>query len=192
MSQEQNVLKAVTREAGSKGQARRVRVEGLVPAVVYGHGVQDLSVSVDPGELERVLRTEYAYNAVFTLAVEGGASHQVMVRELQFNSVKRVVTHVDFKVVTSDDVVFIDVPVVTEGRSVGVAQGGRLDIVKRAVKVRTTVSAIPAEVRHDVTELGIGEQVYVDELAAPEGSSFVFNNRYPVIRVVRRRGAKAE
>ena len=191
MSQEKNVLKAVAREIGSKGRARSVRRDGLIPAVAYGHGVNDLVISVDPKELERVLRTDYAYNAVFDLAVEGGDTHQVMVRELQFDSVKRVVTHVDFKVVRDSDTVVVHIPVVTEGRSTGVAQGGRLDIVQRAVKVRTTVSSIPIDVTHDVTELGIGEQVYIDEMTAPEGSEFVFNNRFPVIRVARRRGAKA-
>lgn len=191
MSQEKNVLKAVTREIGSKGRARSVRRDGLVPAIVYGHGVNDLVVAVEPKELERVLRTEYAYNAVFDLAVEGGETHQVMVRELQFNSVKRVVTHIDFKVVKDDDSIIVGIPVIAEGRSAGVAQGGRLDIVKREVKVRTTVSKIPVDVRHDVTAVEIGEQVYIDEMTAPEGSEFVYNNRYPVIRVVRRRGAKA-
>lgn len=191
MSQEKNVLKAVTREIGSKGRARSVRRDGLVPAIVYGHGVNDLVVAVEPKELERVLRTEYAYNAVFDLAVEGGETHQVMVRELQFNSVKRVVTHIDFKVVKDDDSIVVGIPVIAEGRSAGVAQGGRLDIVKREVKVRTTVSKIPVDVRHDVTAVEIGEQVYIDEMTAPEGSEFVYNNRYPVIRVVRRRGAKA-
>lgn len=191
MSQEKNVLKAVSREAGSKGQARSVRRDGLIPAIVYGHGVNDLVVAVDPKEFEAALRTEYAYNAVFDLAVEGGATHQVMVRELQFNSVKRTVTHVDFKVVQDNDVVVVAIPVVADGRSVGVAQGGRLDIVKREVKVRTTVANIPVDVTYDVTNLDIGEQVYIDEMTAPEGASFVYNNRYPVIRVVRRRGAKA-
>lgn len=191
MTVETNVLKATTRAAGSKGAARQVRRAGLVPAIAYGHGVQDLVVAVDPAELEIVLRTERAYNAVFQLEIEGQGAHQVMVRDLQFDSVKRVVTHVDFKIVKDDEEILVDIPVVTTGRSKGVAAGGRLDIVRRAVKVRTTVAQIPVNVSHDVTTLEIGGQVYIDEMTAPEGTTFLFNHRFPVIRVVRRRGAKA-
>lgn len=191
MTAERNTLQATVREPGSKGSVRTVRRAGLVPGVAYGHEVKDLVVSVDPVELERVLRTEYAYNAVFNLEVEGQGTHQVMVRELQFNSVKRVVTHVDFIVVRDGDTLNIEVPVEATGRSKGVAMGGRLDIVRRTVLVSTSVAAMPTVIEHDVTALDIGEQVYIDEMIAPEGSSFVVNNRYPVIRVVRRRGAKA-
>lgn len=192
MAVENNVLKATVRKAGSKGAARAARREGLVPGIVYGGQVKDLAVAVSPAALEAVLRTEYAYNAVFTIEIEGEGSHKVMVRELQFDSVRRKVTHVDFKVVTADERIVVEVPVVTTGRSRGVAQGGRLDVVRREVKVSTTVENIPVDIKHDVTPLGIGEQVYIDEMESPEGSEFLFNHRYPVIRVVRRRGAKAE
>lgn len=190
MAEQNNVMKATTRASGSKGAARRVRQGGLVPGVVYGNGIAGLSIAFDVDDLERVLRTEHAYNAAFTLEVEGEGNHLVMVREIQFDSVRRVPTHVDFKVVRPDERVKVEIPVTATGRSKGVAIGGRLDIVRRTVKIATTVEHIPTEVTHDVTPLGIGDQVYIDEMTAPEGSSFVFNHRYPVIRVARRRGAK--
>lgn len=192
MAEQNNVMKATLRASGSKGVARRVRRDGLVPGVVYGNGIVGLSVAFDVDDLERMLRTEHAYNAAFTLEVEGEGSHLVMVREIQFDSVRRAVTHIDFKVVRPDERVELEVPVVATGRSAGVALGGRLDIVRRTVKIATTVAHIPTEVAHDVTPLAIGDQVYIDEMNAPEGSSFVFNHRYPVIRVARRRGAKTE
>lgn len=192
MAEQNNVMKATLRASGSKGAARRVRRDGLVPGVVYGNGIVGLSVAFDVDDLERMLRTEHAYNAAFTLEVEGEGSHLVMVREIQFDSVRRAVTHIDFKVVRPDERVELEIPVVATGRSAGVALGGRLDIVRRTVKIATTVAHIPTEVTHDVTPLAIGDQVYIDEMNAPEGSSFVFNHRYPVIRVARRRGAKTE
>ena len=190
MTVENNTLKATVRAAGSKGAARAVRREGLVPGVAYGNGIQDLVVAVSPADLETVLRTEYGFNGVFNLEIEGQGTHKVMVRDVQIHSVKRVITHVDFKIVTDDEKIAIDVPVEATGRSTGVAKGGRLDIVRRVVKVHTTVSQMPAVITHDVTDLDIGEQVYIDEMEAPEGSSFFFNHRFPVLRVVRRRGAK--
>lgn len=191
MAQESIRLSATTRTIGSKSAARAVRRAGNVPGVVYGHDVKDVVVSVDPRELEATLRGEYAYNAVFDLVVDDKETYQVMVRDLQFNSVTRTVTHVDFKVVKNDDKIILEVPVVATGVAKGVAKGGRLDIVRRSVKVATTVHEIPVNVTHDVTELEIGDQVYIDEIAEPEGGKFEFNHRYPVIRVARRRKAVA-
>lgn len=187
MADTANNLKATTRNAGAKSVVRAVRREGLVPGVVYGHDIEGVLVSVEPRELERVLTTDYAYNAAFDLEIDGKDTHKVMVREMQFDSVRRVVTHVDFKVVHDDERVEIDVPVQTTGTAKGVVEGGRLDIVRRAVKIVTTVSNIPVAVIQDVTPLKIGDQIYIDEMEAPEGSSFLFNHRYPVIRVARRR-----
>lgn len=192
MTEQANSLKATTRQAGAKSVVRAVRREGLIPGVVYGHDVKDVLVSVDPRGLEVVLRTEYAYNAVFNLEVDGKDTYQVMVRDLQFDSVRRVITHVDFKVVRNDERVVLEVPVQTTGTAKGVVKGGRLDIIRRSVKIVTTVSEIPVAVIHDVTKLEIGDQVYIDEMTEPEGSKFEFNHRYPVIRVARRRAAATD
>lgn len=180
-------LKATTRTAGAKSVVRAVRREGLVPGVVYGHDIEGVLVSVDPRELERVLKTEYAYNAAFELEIDGKDTHKVMVRDLQFDSVRRAVTHVDFKVVRDDERVELEVPVKTSGTPKGVVEGGRLDLVRRSVKIVTTVANIPIAIIQDVTPLKIGDQIYIDEMEAPEGCTFMFNHRYPVVRVARRR-----
>lgn len=187
MTESANSLKATSRTAGAKSVVRAIRREGLVPGVVYGHDVKDVLVSVDPRDLESVLRTEYAYNAVFDLVVDDKDTHHVMVRDLQFDSVRRVVTHVDFKVVRDDERVVVEVPVQTKGTAKGVIEGGRLDVIRRSVKIVTTVAGIPVAVIHDVSPLKIGDQVYIDEMEEPEGSAFDFNHRYPVIAVRRRR-----
>lgn len=187
MTESANSLKATSRTAGAKSVVRAIRREGLVPGVVYGHDVKDILVSVDPRDLEAALRTEYAYNAVVDLVVDEKDTYHVMVRELQFDSVRRVVTHVDFKVVRDDDRVVVEVPVRTTGTAKGVIEGGRLDVIRRSVQVVTTVSDIPVAVIHDVSPLKIGDQVYIDEMEEPEGCTFEFNHRYPVLAVRRRR-----
>lgn len=189
MSVEPISLNAEARETGSKSRARSVRREGRIPGVVYGNGVEGVSVSVDPKELEVALRTEYGFNKVIALEVNG-KTHRCMVREYQFDSVRRVMTHVDFLVIDDDQEVVVEVPVATTGKSEGVAMGGRLDIVSRAVKVRCKVKDIPSIIEHDVTKLQISEQVYIDEINEPEGCSFEFNHRFPVIRIARKRGAR--
>lgn len=191
MTEQATSLQAISREAGAKSAARAVRRAGRVPAVVYGHDIKDVLISVEPREFEAMLRTDYAYNAVFDLVVDEKDTYHVMVRDMQFDSVRREVTHIDFKVVRDDERVVVEVPVRTTGTAKGVTKGGRLDIVRRSVKIVTTVSDIPVAVLHDVTPLEIGDQVYIDEMEEPEGSKFEFNHRYPVLRVARRRAAAA-
>lgn len=190
MSNEMMTLKATKREFGTKGAARRVRAAGKIPAVVYGNKIDNVPVAVEPKEIEECLRTEYGFNAVFQLDVEGGESLRVMVKDYQFHGVRRELTHLDFIVVTGDDAVTIHVPIEATGKSAGVVMGGRLDIVARTVKIRCTVDTIPATIQHDVTPLEIAESVYIDEMTAPDGVEFVFDNRFPVIRIARKRGPK--
>lgn len=188
MSDEMMTLKATTRESGTKGAARRVRAGGQIPSVVYGNGIDNLAIAVDPKELELCLRSEYGFNAVFHLDCEGAETYTVMVKDYQFHGVRREITHVDFIVVTGDDTVTIQVPIETTGKAKGVVMGGRLDVVARAVKLRCTVKDIPAAVIHDITRLRIGDAVYIDEIDPPEGCEFVYDHRFPVIRIARKRG----
>lgn len=192
MSTERMTLAAKMREVGKKGINRRLRASGLIPAVVYGKGGAAQPVTVEPKALEEVLTTEYGFNNVFHLAVEGGETHLVMVKDRQFDPIRREITHLDFYTVDPEQVVEVNVPVRAVGVAAGVKMGGRLLIVARAVKVRAAVKNIPATVDHDVTAMQVSEAAYVDEMTAPEGCEFVFKNRFPVINIQRKRGAKAE
>jgi large subunit ribosomal protein L25 len=187
---EKLTLQATTRTTGSKGERKQARRDGLVPAVVYGRGEEGKAIFVEPKALKVVLSTAYAFNNVFDLAIEGSEPVQCMVKAHQIDPVRRNITHVDFYRVTDEQMVMIDVPVEATGTAVGVKMGGRLQIVSRAVKLRCAVRDIPATVPHDVTKVQVSESVYIDEITPPEGCEFMYRNRYPVIRVARKRGAK--
>lgn len=187
--QELTTLSATSRAAGNKGHARRLRASGMLPAVVYGKNAEPTPVAVSPKETAAVLSTEFGFNKVFHLDVSGTAT-LVMVKDYQFDPIRRELTHVDFYAVDPDQAVTLRVPVSTTGASIGVKAGGRLQVVSRDVKLTCKVKDIPSTVPHDVTNVHVGESVYIDEMSAPEGCEFVFKNRYPVIRVARKRGAK--
>jgi large subunit ribosomal protein L25 len=189
MQMERMTLTGETRPTGVKRASNKTRRLGRIPGVVYGPGVDSFALSVDPKELEGALLTSFGRNNVFNIAFDG-ATHSVMVKDTQFDPVRREMTHVDFYVVQPEQEIVIDVPVETQGRSAGERLGGLLQIVSRTVRVRCQVKDIPATVPHDVTDVGLAEQVYVDEMTAPDGCSIEFKNRFPVIRVATRRGAK--
>lgn len=183
-------LKVTRRDGTGKGPARRLRAEGLLPGIVYGELEETVPVTIDPKPLAEVLSTPYGFNNVFELVIDDGAPLLCMVKERQFDSVRRCLTHVDFLVVRPDRYVAINVPVKPLGRSEGEKAGGRLMVVAREVKLRTQVQHVPEAVTHDISALQISEQVYIDEITPPAGSEFIFRNRYPVIRIARKRGAK--
>ena len=185
-------LRAEVREGAGKNANRRVRAGGLLPAVVYGDGVENATIAVSPKELTTALSNPYIFNSVFRLEREGQEPVLCMIKERQFDSVRRVLTHVDFLAVSPERFVTIDVPVDPQGKSEGEKLGGRLVVVSRSVKLRCRVKDIPVSVPHDVSPLRVSESVYVDEMTAPAGCELVYKNRFPVIRVARKRGAKVQ
>ena len=188
MNTEIETLAAADRSETGTGAARRLRATGQIPAIVYGKS-DPVSVSISRHDFLPMTRTEYGFNKVFTLDVKGG-NRLCMVKDYQIDSVRREITHVDFYEVDPEQFVTIKVPVTTTGTSVGVKAGGRLVVVAREIKVRCKVKDIPAAVPHDVTALQVSEAVYVDEMSAPQDCELVFKNRFPVIRVAKKRAGK--
>ncbi|MFT6398202.1 MAG: large subunit ribosomal protein L25 [Bradymonadia bacterium] len=181
-------LSAQARDTSIKRCGRRTLEEGLIPGVVYGPKTESFGVKCDLKDLHGVLTTNYGRNAVIALTIDG-STYNCMVKETQFDVVKRSITHVDFYVVEDEQPVTLDVPVEPVGTSAGEKLGGLMQVVSRTIKVNCKVKDIPPTVQHDVTEMDLGDALYIDEIAAPEGCEIFFKNRFPVIRVAVRRGA---
>src|SRR3954453_11378037 len=109
-------LKAESGRAPGSRAAGRLRVAGQIPAVVYGHGITPVPVSVDWRELRVALTTDAGSNALINLAV-GAESHLTIVRDMQRHPIRHDVLHVDFQVVSRDEVISMDVPVVLHGEN---------------------------------------------------------------------------
>lgn len=163
---EKIAIKAEVREKRGKGPARRLRAAGKLPGVVYGPGVDATPIALSPRALEAGLRTEKRRNQVFELEL-GETKHSVMVRDLLVHPVSRALLHVDFYVVSEDRPVHTSVPVVTKGRSRGVQRGGKLRQAIRMIDIVAAPSDIPASVVVDITNLDIGDSVYVESLELP-------------------------
>lgn len=185
----QLVLEATPRAASGSAVARRVRAEGVIPGILYGGGGAATPLTVAPKAVKAVLSTAHGWNNVFQLEI-GGQSHQCMVKDWQFDPVRRVLTHIDFYIVDGDQKIVVDVPVEAVGNSVGVKAGGRLQILARTVRLRCAVKDIPATVPYDVTDVGLGDTVSIEQFTPPAGCEFVYRNRFPVLRIARKRGAK--
>ncbi|MGC8627694.1 MAG: 50S ribosomal protein L25 [Acidimicrobiales bacterium] len=170
------------RTTGSR-PSRRLRNAGRVPAVLYGHGMKPLAVSVDARELRSAL-SSHGLNRALNLEV-GGTNHLVMARELQRHPVRRTLTHVDFQVVRRDEVVHAEVPVTLTGDAVAVTrEQGILEHTLSMLSVRAIPEQIPSEIAVDVSGLAIGDVVRVKDLKLPAGVTTDLDPEEPVVIAV--------
>ncbi|MFB6374743.1 MAG: 50S ribosomal protein L25 [Bradymonadaceae bacterium] len=185
MATETPTLEVSPRDQTGSGPAGRLRREGMIPGVCYGNGNGSTSVTLDPDELRDVLDTGQGRNTVFRVDVDGKDQFEhVLVRDYQFDPVKRELTHVDLFVVSPDREIVVDVPVEPYGEAEGVRQGGQLQIVRPEVPVMCTPATIPDAIEVDVTDLGPDDSKKVSELEYPDGLESAAETDFPVIRVM--------
>ena len=163
-------LEAVVRESRGKNEARRLRVAGQIPAVVYGGGKDPQAVAVSPKELSRLLHSEAGLNTLIDLAVDGTKT-KVIVKDFLLQPITQQLMHADFYRVALDRKVQVKVAVRLHGEPRGVKlQGGMLDFVHREVEVESLPTEIPDLIEIDVSGLSVGEGVHVRDVA--EGQSW--------------------
>ena len=156
------------REAGTRS-SKRLRREGKVPGIVYGHGADPVAVAVDARELRHALNTEAGVNALINLSIDG-TSQLTMPRVLQRHPVRNTVTHVDFQVVSRDEVVSAEVPFQLIGEATEVTTNdGVVEQALFALTIHATPSAIPSHIEVDISELTIGDAIRVGDLRLPSG-----------------------
>lgn len=176
-------LEAKSRTAAGKSEARRVRKEGLVPAVAYGKGFPSTPIAVPPKAVAAILKSELGKNTVLELTLDG-KKLLAMIRDFSVHPVQRSLEHVDFVEVKLDRPVEIDVPLLATGKAAGVAKGGVLRIVYRLVPVRCLPDRIPAKIESDVSHLELGEHITTQDLKLPEGVTVRLPAEQTLIAVV--------
>jgi large subunit ribosomal protein L25 len=161
-------LKADSRTGVGKGEAKRLRRTGRIPAIAYGKGIPSTPLAVAPKDVLGILKSERGKNSVIQMAA-GGKSLTVMIRDYSYHPLTRELEHVDFVEVKLDQEVDADVPLHTTGKAVGVTLGGILRQVYRTLPVRCTPDRIPVSLSVDVSHLKLGEHVATQDLKLEEG-----------------------
>ncbi len=162
----------IGRVHGSRS-SRRLRRDGRVPAIVYGHGLEARSVAVDRRDLLAALHTEAGLNALISLQVEGD-EYLTVAREVQRHPVRGDITHLDFIRISLDENIEAEVPVEFTGIPVGVREAkGIVETVHASVIVSCLPTAIPSHITIDISELHIGESARVADLPELPGVTYV-------------------
>jgi large subunit ribosomal protein L25 len=163
---EEITINAEPRETRGKNEARRLRVKGLAPGVLYGANGPAVAVAVNPKELTKILNSRSGHNTIFTLAVQGGEATPVMIVDWQSDPVRDVMLHVDLKRIDLSKRIQVKVPVRTIGEPKGVKlQGGLLEAITREVEIECLPNEIPEYFTVDVTELMIGQNLRSSDIA---------------------------
>jgi large subunit ribosomal protein L25 len=180
----ETVLQAeVGRRAGSS-DARRLRADGKIPAVVYGHGMDPISVSVDRRELRQALSGGAGMNTILDLTVDGTV-YPSLIKDIQRHPVKRSVQHIDFIQVNLNEEVVVSIPIHLEGEAKDVsANGGLVDLSMQELQVRTTPRNIPDSVIIDVSEMTMDTVIRVEDIALPSGVAAEADADTPVVTVL--------
>ncbi len=179
-----NTLEATARAATSKNAARRVRVAGQVPAVVYGAGKNSQTVSVDPRQVKRILYSETGHNTIVDLRLPDELT-KAMIVDWQYEPIKGALLHVDFKRIAMDKVLRVSVPILLKGEAAGVKlEGGIMEQILREVEIECLPADIPGHIDVDVSGLAFGQMIRVADLPHGEKLKFLTDANQMVAHVI--------
>jgi len=184
------ILDAVKRNTKGKNEARRLRMAGKIPAVLYGaqkagDAPAPESVAVDPKPFMKILHSKSGLNTLITLKMDGASDTRVLVKNVQLDPITHHLLHADLYRVNMDRKIKVVVPITLKGEARGVkVDGGVLDFVHREIEVDVLPANIPDSIEIDVTDLGIGDAVHVRDLAASAAWTPVTEGELMIVHVI--------
>lgn len=175
-------LEAQPRTAMGSGGARRLRRQGSVPSVLYGHG-DPISISVNAKTLDKILKGS-SKNILITLKMAGLADETTIIRDIQRNPVTRAISHTDFQRISLTEKITAEVHLELVGASEAVKAGGLLMQMLRSIEVECIATDIPANIQVDISGLKeFGDSVHAAALVMPAGVELVTDPEITIVTV---------
>lgn len=168
MSQ-RSTLQVAPRKRSGTGALKRLRREGLVPAIVYGKKFDNINLKVNAKEVRDLLAHSTSENILVDLQIEGGGNQLALIQDVTHNPLSGNILHIDFHAVREDEKIHARVPVRLTGESAGVKLGGMLEHQIHSLEISCLPKDLPEAIVYDVTHLNTGDFVHVRELTFPEG-----------------------
>jgi large subunit ribosomal protein L25 len=166
-------IKAEKRGAFGKNASRRLRREGMMPAVLYGADRANVPLTLKKKDLFTILMSESRERTIFQISYDSELKN-VMIKELQRNPVTDEILHADFIQIAMDRALRVSIPVITVGEAVGVkTEGGFVDLITREVEIECLPKNIPERMEVDISNLHLRQSFKVGDLTAPEGVKLI-------------------
>jgi len=169
VSKEELVLKAQIRSGRGKKQAKKLREQGNIPAIIYGHKEEPLAIGLSSHDFAEALHHGHR---LLDVDIEG-KKEKLLVKELQYDHLGRAIIHVDLIRVDLSEKVTVEVPLVFKGVPVGVSEGGVIEEHLAKIEIECTVTEIPESIDVSIKGLKIDESMHVSDIVLPPGVSLV-------------------
>lgn len=179
----ETVLKATVRDGRGKGAAHKLRAQGFVPGVLYGHGMKPVSISLSSQDLLHFFHATHGAATVVDLEVDG-KKHLAIPREIQRDHLHGRYVHIDFLEVRRDEKVRMSIEIHETGEAPGIRAGGVIEHHLRDVEIECLPGDVPEQITADVGALELGDMLRLGDITPPDGVTFLTDPATPVISVV--------
>jgi len=170
---EEIVLEAELREGKGRASSKDLRESGYLPAVVYFHGKDALSVKILRGALLKLVHQYRLESVIINLKIKDdkkAKGRPCLVKEIQYHPVREDIIHVDFNEISLTEAIKVNVPIQVKGEAIGVKQeGGSLEHLLWEIEVECLPTNIPKDIQVDITALKMGDAIHVKDIVFPEG-----------------------
>jgi large subunit ribosomal protein L25 len=170
---EEIFLEAELREGKGRAKAKDLRDSGYLPAVVYFHGKDSMSVKISRSALLKLVHQHRLESIIINLKIKDDKKAKIrpcLVKEIQYDPVSENIIHIDFNEISLTEAIKVNVPIETKGEAIGVKQeGGSLEHLLWEIEVECLPTNIPKHIQVDITALKLGEAIHVKDIVFPSG-----------------------
>lgn len=190
-------ITASARDGAGKGVNRKLRAQGSIPAVVYGHHYKPVSVCINALKMNRMFRPgheDMQDYQLYNLVIEGSDTPdaKVVIKDIQRDPIKDTIQHIDFFAVRMDEEIVATVHIRLHGKAIGVKNGGILRHLIHEIKVKSLPADVPPHIIIDVSSMDIGESLHVKDLQVPQNVQILTDEEAGVVNIMAPIVAKEE
>ncbi|MCS7258550.1 MAG: 50S ribosomal protein L25 [candidate division WOR-3 bacterium] len=179
----ENTIKAYKRTWIGTSACKKFRKQGIIPAVVYGHGDEAINLAVNEKEFEKFLDEIKGRNPVVDLIIDNGEVIKAVIKSIQREAMTRRLLAIDFQKIHREEKIVMHVPVVLKGTAIGIKAGGILDHHLRTIPIRGFADQLPDHIEIDVSNLKLGQTIHISDLKY-ENIEFVLPPETPIVSVL--------
>jgi large subunit ribosomal protein L25 len=176
-------LKVDERKTQGKSASKKIRQDGIIPAVIYGHGDEAIRLAVNEKEFLRLLETIKGRNPIINLIVGEKPKTKAIIKSMQRAAVTKKLLSIDFQKIHADEKILMQVPVILKGTAAGIKEGGILDQTLRSIPMRGQIDKIPDHIEIDITDLKLGHTIHIADLKLTD-LEFMVSIDSPIVSVL--------
>lgn len=182
---EEIFLEAELREKKGRARVKDLRGSGYLPAVVYSHGKDTLSLQISRGALLKLVHQYHLETSIINLKIKDAGGRPCLIKEIQYDPVTENIIHLDFNEISLTEAIKVNIPIETRGEATGVKQeGGSLEHLLWEIEVECLPTNIPKNIEVEITTLKMGEAIHVKDLILPSGVKPLHDPAAVVLHIV--------